>query len=112
MPYLSYAAIERTPLEKDPFEYVIIPNCVNADGLKQIITDFPAVPGAGSQSHAVLPAAKVLRTKSRPVPTTRRRESALGQDLTSAPQVRDISSTTVSGLAASCGASPASTMPS
>jgi hypothetical protein len=54
MPYLSYAAIERTPLEKDPFEYVIIPNCVNADGLKQIITDFPAVPGAGSHTPSEL----------------------------------------------------------
>ena len=46
----------------------------------------------------MLPAAKALRTQPRPVPTTRRRESALGQDLTSTPQVRDISSTTVSGL--------------
>ena len=54
MPYLSYEAIERTPLEKDPFEYVIIPNCVNADALKQIGTDFPPVPGAGSHPPSEL----------------------------------------------------------
>jgi SM-20-related protein len=54
MAYLSYEAIERTPLEKDPFEYVIIPNCVNAAALKQLGTDFPPVPGAGSHPPSEL----------------------------------------------------------
>lgn len=48
MPYLSYPAIEQARLEKDPFEYVIVPHSVSAETLKKIGADFPRVPGAGS----------------------------------------------------------------
>jgi len=54
MPYLSYAAIAQTPLKFDPFEYMIVPNCIEKDALKKINTDFPAVPGPGSHPPSVL----------------------------------------------------------
>jgi len=52
--YLSCDAIARTRLEKDPFEYVIVRDCVNADALRKIGTDFPAVPGPGSHPPSQL----------------------------------------------------------
>ena len=54
MPYLSYESIERTPLEKDPFEYVVVPNCMPVDALKKVGADFPAVPGPGSHPPSEL----------------------------------------------------------
>ena len=48
MQYFSYDAIARTPLEKEPFEYVIVPNCMSADALSKVGAEFPAVPGPGS----------------------------------------------------------------
>jgi SM-20-related protein len=46
--YFSYDAIARTRLEKEPFDYVIVPNCMSADALNKVGVDFPAVPGPGS----------------------------------------------------------------
>ena len=54
MPYLSYESIERTPLEKDPFEYVVVPNCMPVDALKKVGADFPAVLGPGSHPPSEL----------------------------------------------------------
>ena len=54
MPYLSYEAIERTPLNREPFEYIIVPNCVSPDGLRKIGADFPTVPGPGSHPPSEL----------------------------------------------------------
>jgi SM-20-related protein len=54
MPYLSYAAITRTPVQFDPFEYVIVPNCIEKDVLKMVNADFPAVPGPGSHPPSLL----------------------------------------------------------
>ena len=54
MPYLSYDLIEKTPLEKEPFEYVVVPNCVTAAELRKIGADFPPVLGAGSHPPSEL----------------------------------------------------------
>jgi len=54
MTYLSYAAIGRTPLQRDPFEYVIVPNCIERDALKKVVADFPEVPGPGSHPPSEL----------------------------------------------------------
>jgi hypothetical protein len=54
MPYLSYEMIERTPLEKDPFEYIVVPNCVPEADLRKIGADFPSVPGPGSHPPSEL----------------------------------------------------------
>ena len=54
MQYLSYAVIARSPLQFDPFQYVIVPNCIERDALKKINSDFPAVPGPGSHPPSEL----------------------------------------------------------
>ena len=54
MQYFSYDAIARTPLEKEPFEYVIVPNCMSADALSKVGAEFPAVPGPGSHPPSEL----------------------------------------------------------
>jgi SM-20-related protein len=54
MTYLSYAAIAQTPLELDPFEYVIVPNCIERDALTKVVADFPVVPGPGSHPPSEL----------------------------------------------------------
>src|SRR4029078_8787067 len=56
MTYLSYAAIARTPLHRDPFEYVIVPNCIERDALAKVVADFPVVPGPGSHPPSELAA--------------------------------------------------------
>lgn len=54
MQYFSYDAIARTPGEKEPFEYVIVPNCMSADALSKVGAEFPAVPGPGSHPPSEL----------------------------------------------------------
>jgi SM-20-related protein len=54
MQYLSYAAIARSPLQFDPFQYVIVPNCIERDALRKINADFPTVPGPGSHPPSEL----------------------------------------------------------
>jgi hypothetical protein len=53
MQYLSYAAIARSSL-LDPFQYVIVPNCIERDALSRINSDFPTVPGPGSHPPSEL----------------------------------------------------------
>ena len=52
--YVSYAAIARSPLQFDPFQYVIVPNCIERDALKKINSDFPTVLGPGSHPPSEL----------------------------------------------------------
>jgi SM-20-related protein len=54
MQYFSYDAIERVPLTKDPFEFVVVPNCMPMDALEKVGADFPAVPGPGSHPPSEL----------------------------------------------------------
>jgi len=54
MPYCDIAALERTPLERDPFEYVVVPNFLNSDRFLDILADYPKVPGPGSHPPSEL----------------------------------------------------------
>ena len=54
MSYLSCAAIEHTPLKREPFEHVIVPNCLTAEALKNIGADFPRLLGPGSHPPSEL----------------------------------------------------------
>ncbi len=45
---LSLDAFRATPLEKDPYEYVIVPGFVRDEALDEINRDFPAIRRAGS----------------------------------------------------------------
>lgn len=41
------AAFESTPLVREPFDYLVVPNFVHPDALPRIIADFPNLPHAG-----------------------------------------------------------------
>ena len=51
---LKLDVLRSTPLERDPFEYVIVRNFVDHDRLKEILADYPVVPGPGSHPPAGL----------------------------------------------------------
>jgi SM-20-related protein len=54
MNYCDFAALERTPLERDPFEYVIVPDFLKSDRFPEVLADYPKVPGPGSHPPAEL----------------------------------------------------------
>ena len=54
MSYLDYDALEHAPLQKDPYEFLIVENFVKPDAFASIMADFPAVPGAGSHPPSEL----------------------------------------------------------
>jgi hypothetical protein len=45
---LDYAALESVPLERDPFEFLVVQNFVAATALPGILTDFPRIAGPGN----------------------------------------------------------------
>jgi hypothetical protein len=45
---LNLAALKETPLQRDPFEHVVVPDFVPAEALQRVMEDFPAVSSAGS----------------------------------------------------------------
>ncbi|THD45391.1 MAG: 2OG-Fe(II) oxygenase [Bradyrhizobium sp.] len=48
MSYCDFAALERTPLERDPFEFIVVPDFLKSQTFASIIADYPQVPGPGS----------------------------------------------------------------
>jgi hypothetical protein len=48
MPYLSYDKLDQVPLERAPFDHVVVPNFISHDARTKICGDFPEVPGLGS----------------------------------------------------------------
>jgi SM-20-related protein len=54
MSYCDFAALERTPLERDPFEYIVVPDFLDAQRFPDVLKDYPAVPGPGSHPPAEL----------------------------------------------------------
>jgi SM-20-related protein len=54
MSYCDFAALERTPLEREPFEYVVVPDFLSAQRFPDVLKDYPEVPGPGSHPPAEL----------------------------------------------------------
>ena len=52
MNYLDYDALERTPLQRDPFDYVVAPDFIRAEKFAEVVADYPVVPGPGSHPPA------------------------------------------------------------
>jgi hypothetical protein len=48
MSYLSYDMLDGVPIERDPFDYAVVPGFISQEALARICADFPAVPGTGS----------------------------------------------------------------
>ena len=51
---LKLDALRSTPLQRDPFEYLIVRDFVEREKLKQVLSDYPEVPGPGSHPPAGL----------------------------------------------------------
>jgi SM-20-related protein len=54
MTYCDFAALDDTPLQRDPFEFVVVPDFIKADQFPSILADYPEVPGPGSHPPAEL----------------------------------------------------------
>ena len=54
MTYIDLAAFDRAPLQRDPYDFLILPNFIRPDRFKDVLADFPDVPGAGSHPPAEL----------------------------------------------------------
>jgi SM-20-related protein len=54
MIYCDFAALDDTPLQRDPFEFVVVPDFIKADQFPSILADYPEVPGPGSHPPAEL----------------------------------------------------------
>jgi len=54
MSLLDYDALARTPLQTDPYDWLIVPDFVRADRFDAIVADYPAVPGPGSHPPSEL----------------------------------------------------------
>ncbi len=52
--HIDLDALERTPLQRDPYDFTIVENFIHPDALKAVIADFPKVPGPGSHPPSVL----------------------------------------------------------
>jgi SM-20-related protein len=52
--YCDFEALERTPLERDPFEFVVVPDFIKPEKFTSAIADYPVVPGPGSHPPAEL----------------------------------------------------------
>jgi hypothetical protein len=48
MAYLDFAALRATPVKTEPYDYFVVPNFVRAERFRDVIADYPAVPGPGS----------------------------------------------------------------
>ncbi len=54
MAYLDIAALEKTPLKRDPYDYLVVPDFVLAERFPAVVGDYPAVPGPGSHPLSVV----------------------------------------------------------
>ena len=54
MTYCDFAVLERTPLERDPFDFVVVPNFLRSEHFPKILADYPEVPGPGSHPPSEL----------------------------------------------------------
>jgi hypothetical protein len=48
MAYLDFAALDATPLQHDPYDYLVLENFILPEKFKAVSVDFPKVPGPGS----------------------------------------------------------------
>jgi SM-20-related protein len=54
MTYCDFAVLERTPLQRDPFEFVVVPNFLKSERFPDVLADYPEVPGPGSHPPSEL----------------------------------------------------------
>ena len=48
MAYLDIDALQRAPLKREPYDYLVVPGFVRAERFPAVVADYPTVPGPGS----------------------------------------------------------------
>jgi hypothetical protein len=54
MTYCDFDLLERVALERDPYDYLVVPNFLKSDRFADVIADYPDVPGPGSHPPSEL----------------------------------------------------------
>ncbi len=54
MQYLDLARLKETPLNRDPYDYVVVENFITPESFKAVSKDYPIVPGPGSHPPSEL----------------------------------------------------------
>lgn len=54
MPLLDYDALRAIELQREPYDWLIVPDFVRSDAFESIIADYPRVPGPGSHPPSEL----------------------------------------------------------
>lgn len=54
MPLLDYDALRSTPLQTEPYDWLIVPDLIKADAFESVVADYPRVPGPGSHPPSEL----------------------------------------------------------
>ena len=54
MEFCDFDLLERTSLQRDPFEYIVVPDFIRAERFAEVLADYPEVPGPGSHPPASL----------------------------------------------------------
>ncbi len=54
MAYCDFDALERTPLQRDPYDFFVLPNFLHRERFLEILADYPRVPGPGSHPPSEL----------------------------------------------------------
>lgn len=54
MEFCDFDLLERTLLQRDPFDYVVVPEFIRAERFAEVLADYPQVPGPGSHPPAAL----------------------------------------------------------
>jgi len=50
MSYCDFAGLERAPLERDPFDFVVVPDFLKSENFPAVLSDYPEVPGTTTKS--------------------------------------------------------------
>ena len=54
MSFLDYAAFAAVPLQRDPYDFIVVPNFLQPDRFRDAVRDYPNVPGPGSHPPSEL----------------------------------------------------------
>ena len=54
MTYCDFEALERAPLQRDPYDFLVLPNFLRPERFADIVADYPKVPGPGSHPPSEL----------------------------------------------------------
>ena len=87
---LRLDTLRATPIERDPFEYVIVKDFIEREMLKGVLADYPEVPGPGSHPPSGLKIAggfKELIDEMLAMPFRKAIEEKFNVDLTSRPTI-------------------------